>query len=227
MIVTAAEVLKSLFEGEDHHVLYLPIAAWVTQDRRFRSFAHQYRGKIRRKLRNTREVEGFADLKFELEVAYWLLQERRFEVEYEKYEARQGGPDYTVAFRVNTLFNVEVRRIRSSAMGDEHIRKLVETITDKARQMQPNAINLLMLSDANPSSDDLAAATTLLRGLAERKVEDYFKQRGYKNSTDFLKQYRQLSGIMLKTESLGILWLNSLAKHPIPRELALALERLP
>ncbi len=222
--MTADELIGAIF---DHATdpLYSTLTEWIKADRRFRTFAERYRVKIRRKLRGISDPAGFADLQFELEVARWLLQESRFEVEYETFDARQGGPDYTVAFRVNTKFNVEVRRIRLQESGEARVRKLTDTLTDKARQMPPSAINLLVLTDGLPPGDDLAQAATALRGLAERKVEDYFVHRGYKNAADFLKQYRQLSGVYFKAEG-GLLWLNPLAKHPIPKDLALALERL-
>ncbi|HVU13664.1 MAG TPA: hypothetical protein VHD90_20430 [Phototrophicaceae bacterium] len=225
MSMTADAILGEIFDSPSDP-LYAPLAEWIRADRRLRTFAERYRVKIRRKLRGIADQEGFADLQFELEVARWLLQESRFEVEYETFDARQGGPDYTVTFRVNTKFNVEVRRIRTQETGEARVRKLTDTLADKTRQMPPSAINLLVLTDGLPSGDDLVQAATALRGLAERKVEDYFAHRGYKNAADFLRQYRQLSGVFFKAES-GQLWLNPLAKHPLPKDLALALERLP
>jgi hypothetical protein len=176
-------------------------------------------------LRTATEPEVIADLLFELEAARWLLQDPRFEVEYETFHARQGGPDFSVAYRVNTHFNVEVRRIRTRAVGQERVRKLVETLTDKARQMPPSAINLLVVSDGAAAGTDLAAAGASLRQLAESKADDYFVNCGYKNAAEFLKHFRQLSGVLLKADD-SQLWLNSLAKHPLPKDLALALGRL-
>ena len=224
MSMTTAEVLEAVFEHQ-HHPLYPELSAWIKSDRRFRAFAEKYRGKLRRKLRNTSDAAGVADLQFEFEIARWLLQESRFEVEYETFDARQGGPDYTVRFRVNTRFNVEVRRIRTLEVGEERVRKLVETLTDKARQMPPNSINLLVLNDGGAPGDELAEAGVTLRGLAERKVEDYFTHRGYASATEFLRQYRQLSGVAFKGAG-GLLWLNPLAKHPLPKDLASVIQRL-
>lgn len=224
MTMTSAEVLDALFE-HPQHFLRPEIAEWVKNDRRFRAFAEKYHGKIRRKLRNTTDVANVADLRFELEIARWLLGEARFEVEYETFDMRQGGPDYTVAYRVNTRFNVEVRRIRVLETGEARVKKLVETMTDKTRQMPPASINLLVVSDGGTLGDELAEAGVVLRGLAERKVEAYFTQRGYKSAAEFLRQYRHLSAVAF-TGKPGVLWLNPLAKHPLPKDLALTLQRL-
>lgn len=225
MSMTAGEVLAALFEDE-RHALYPTVEVWVKSDRRFRAFAEKYHGKMRRKLRNVTDAAGRDDLQFELEVGHWLLQDPRFQVEYETFDARQGGPDYTAAFRVNTRFNVEVRRIRARETGEARVRKLVETLTDKTKQMPPNAINLLVMSDGTAAGNDLAEAGVILRGLAEGKREEFFTKRGYKSAAEFLKQYRQMSAVSLKAEA-STLWLNPLAKYPLPKELALALERLP
>lgn len=224
MSMTSAEVLDALFE-HPHHPLRPEISEWVRNDRRFRTFAENYHGKIRRKLRNTTDAANVADLRFELEIARWLLGESRFEVKYETFDARQGGPDYQVAYRVNTRFNVEVRRIRTLETGEARVRKLVETVTDKTRQMPPASINLLVIGDGGMLEDELTEAGVVLRGLAERKVEDYFTQRGYKNAADFLRQYRHLSGVAFKGAG-GKVWLNPLAKHLLPKELTLVFQRL-
>ena len=132
-----ADQAHAPFQDPDSDFLsYLKL--WDFYDERDRELS-------RSKLRNATEPEVIADLQFEFEVAHWLLQEPRFEVEYETFDARQGGPDYTVAYRVNTRFNVEVRRIRTLETGEERVRKLVEVVTNKAKQMPPNAINLLVM----------------------------------------------------------------------------------
>lgn len=222
--LTAIEVIESIFDN-DNHALYPTLAAWIQSDRRFRIFAERYRTKIRRKLRTAGDAETVADLLFELDVARWLLQDPRFDVEYETFHARQGGPDFSVAYRVNTRFNVEVRRIRTREVGQARVRRLVDTIADKARQMPPSAVNVLVFSDGQAAGADLAAAGSSLRQLAESKAEGYFVKRGYKNAAEFLKQFRQLSGVLLKAGD-SQLWLNSLAKHALPKEVGLALQRL-
>ena len=65
-----------------------------------------------------------------------------------------------------------------------------------------------------------------LRQLAERKAEDFFKRRGFESAAHFLKQYHQLSGIVLRQSSENVLWLNSLARHKAPPEILTAIQRL-
>jgi hypothetical protein len=163
----------------------------------------------------------------ELSTAYTLLKERRFQVEYEKEGSKVSGPDFTVTYRENTLFSVEVRRVNlSHATAEGRARKLIETVCDKVWQMPPGRVNVLLLSSQRFDESELAAAMVTLRGLAERKAEDFFTQRGFKNAAEFVKQFRQLSLIVGHSPGGVVFWLNSLAKHPIPKEIALALQRL-
>src|SRR6476661_6351596 len=110
------ELLTHIFEARTH-ALAAQFALWLASSARFRAFAEQYRDKIRKKVRGIRDQEGLRDLTFELEIAYLLLSERRFTVEYEKGGVcKQRGPDFYVTFRTHTHFNVEVKRFRSSAI---------------------------------------------------------------------------------------------------------------
>jgi hypothetical protein len=207
--------------------LYAPFADWVKQDRRFKAFAEAYQGKIRRKLRDAGSGDRLLDVQLEFSTAYTLLQERRFEVEYEKGGSKAGGPDFTVTYRANTPFSVEVRRLHLTGSASEgRARKLIETVCDKVWQMPPSRINVLLLASDGFGEGELAAAMAALRRLAERKAEDFFTRRGFKNAAEFLRQFRQLSLIVCKSPSGAVFWVNSLAKHPIPKEITLALQRL-
>ena len=228
---TLDELIDSIFAQEKTSPFAQEFAGWARESRRFKSFATSYHGKIRTKLRNVRDDGGRKDLRFELETAYLLLREERFTVEYEKYAAsRQRGPDFTVTFKTHTPFNVEVRRIRSTELDDNpeaRVGKLMTVICDKVGQMPPSIINLLWLSaERDLTETDLIGATTTLRSLAERKAEDFFTRRGFKSAADFLKQFRQLSGIVLRQSDDTVIWLNSLAKHKPPPDLITALQRI-
>jgi hypothetical protein len=213
-------------------VLYPEFEGWVRGSRRFKAFATNYRAKIRAKLRNAREEAVMKDVRAELETAALLLRDERFTLEYEKYAASRGrGPDFTVTFKTHTPFNVEVRRIRSVELGegDAEARtvKLMAVLCDKVGQMPPSIVNLLWLTAERQISEaDLNHAVGTVRQLAEGKAEDFFKKRGFDSAASFLKQYRQLSGIVLRQSGETVVWLNSLARHKAPPEIMTAIQRL-
>src|SRR5690606_15142621 len=108
--------------------------------RRFRTFAEQYQSKIRSKLRSTNEGEALQDILFELEIARWLLQEKRFQLLYEESGLRTvPAPDFTVNFTTKAFFHVEVTRIRPATLEEEstslapesHKRKVLYVILGK------------------------------------------------------------------------------------------------
>lgn len=228
---TADDLIESIFAGQDA-TLRAEFAGWVRDSRRFAAFAEVYRGKIRAKLRHARDEGGLRDVRAELAAAAALLSEPGFSLEYEKYAAaRTRGPDFTVTFKTHTPFNVEVRRIRGgeldTADAETRTAKLIAVLLDKAGQMPPSIPNVLWLSADGPiDADELAGAVATLRRLAERKDDDYFARRGYRGAADFLGQYQRLSGIVRPADGGLALWLNPLARHRLPADLAAALGRL-
>ncbi len=223
---TVDDLLDSIFDGKQP-AFYSEFEAWVRGSRRFRAFAETYRGKIRAKLRNARSDDSMIDLRAELETAALLLRDERFALEYEAYAAsKQRGPDFTVTFKTHTRFNVEVRRVRSGELGEAETRvgKLMAVLCDKVGQMPPGMVNLLWLITEGGEAD-LTQAAVALRQLAERKAEDFFTRRGFVSAADFLKQYRQLSGVVLHQPEANAIWLNSLARHPALPEIVAAVQR--
>lgn len=226
------DLLDALFD-DPQSPLYSEFEGWVRGSRRFKAFATRFRGKIRAKLKNARGDDGLKDVRAELETAALLMRDDRFTLDYETYAAiKVRGPDFTVTFRANTYFNVEVRRIRSVELdaGDtEEARsaKLMAVLCDKVGQMPPSIVNLLWLvAERELSEADLTRAVTTLRQLAEGKDEDFFTQRGFESAADFLKLYRQLSGIVLHRPGENLLWLNTLARHTVPPAIVTAIQRL-
>jgi hypothetical protein len=225
------DLLDYIFDGQKP-ALYPEFEGWLRGSRRFKAFAISYRVKIRAKLKNVRDEGGMRNLRAELETAALLLREERFTLEYEKYAAsKQRGPDFTVTFKTHTPFNVEVRRIRSVELDDADTEartgKLVAVLCDKVGQMPPSIVNLLwLIAEREISEADLTRAVMTLRQLAERKADDFFTRRGFASAADFLKQYRQLSGIVLRQSGETVLWLNSLARHKAPPEIVTAIQRL-
>ncbi len=237
------ELLDYSFDGSKP-ALYFEYAGWLRESRRFRAFATAQRDKIRAKLRTVRDEEGMLDLRAELETAVLLLRDERFTLAYESYAAsRRRGPDYTVTYKTHTLFNVEVRRIRSAeaaeadgAAGAEgadnaesgaRTGKLVAVLCDKVGQMPPGIVNLLWLAAQQPLHEaDLARAAAALRRRAEGKDDGFFVRRGYANATAFLRQYSRLSGIVVRGPGAIALWPNPLARHKVPPAIATAIQRL-
>lgn len=225
------ELLDSIFDSKKP-ALYAEFEDWARDSRRFRAFASSYRNKIRNKLKNVRDEGGMQDLRAELQAAMVLLRAEQFTLEYEKYAAsKQRGPDFTVTFKSHTHFNVEVRRLRSVELddGDAEARtgKLMRVLCDKVGQMPPSIVNLLWLStEREIPQADLTRAVTTLRQLADHKAEDFFVRRGLASATDFLAQYRRLSGIVLRQSGMNMLWLNPLARHHAPPDIVTTIQRL-
>jgi hypothetical protein len=225
------ELLNSIFDGKKS-AFAAEFESWLRSSRRFKAFATSYHSKIRTKLKNVRDEGGMKDLRAELQTAVLLLREERFSLEYEKFAAsKRRSPDFTVTFKTHTPFNVEVRRIRSLELSAEnpeaHLIKLTAALCDKIGQTQPSMMNLLWLIDeASLSEADLTLAINGLLQLAQNKVEDFFRKYHYESATDFLKHYRQLSGIVLQQNGENRIWQNSQARHKLPSEIVNAILRL-
>ncbi len=229
------ELLASIFDGKQSS-LYSEFEMWARGSRRFKAFASTYRDKIRAKLKNVRDEGGMKDLRAELETAMLLLRQERFAVEYETYAAsKQRGPDFTVTFKTHTRFNVEVRRLRRGEMNDANSAagegmsdsKLMAVLCEKVGQMPPSIINFLWFScEREISQEDLTRVIKILLQLAERQAQDYFARFGFERPADFLKSFRQLSGIVLHRANENRVWLNALAKHQAPKEIVTAIGRL-
>lgn len=225
------DLLGYLFDGTKP-ALYAEFESWVRTSRRFNTFATHYRAKIRTKLKNARDENGLKDVRAELETAALLLRDERFTLEYERYAAsKQRGPDFTVTFRTHIPFNIEVRRIRRVELDDDdsaaRTGKLMAVLCDKVRQMPPSIVNLLwLMADREIAEADLTGAVMALRQQAERKDEDFFTRRGFASAADFLKHFRQLSGIVVRQSGTHLVWLNGLARHKTPPEIVTAIQRL-
>jgi hypothetical protein len=208
------------------------VERWARRSRRFRHFLDQHASKIRAKVRSAKTEPALHDVRAELEAAALLLSDDRFSVTYEGFRASgDRGPDFTVVFRSNLRFHLEIRRIRSrdaEAAGKElSAERLQSVLLDKTGQVQTGSINLLWLSVASDLSVDAVsqAHRTLLRA-AETKDEAVFIRHRYASSADFLRQYGWLSGVLIWNAADIRLWPNPLARRPVPRELELALTRL-
>jgi hypothetical protein len=236
----AGDLLRYIFTNT-RLPLAVHFAQWVEASPRFRAFAETYRDKIRKKVRTITEAEGYRDLQAELATAYFLVLERRFVVDYEKYGVgKQRGPDFSITYKTHIRFDVEVTRLRGQAVeagGSLEPGKLANTLCAKLQQLPPSMINILALvvgpelaSDVQLTEDDLAGglrgALALLQERVERKDDDFFIRRGFLGTRDFLKYYGRLSAIRLTApDAPPILRLQPQARHPLPPDLANILRR--
>jgi hypothetical protein len=224
--IPLAELVPYLF-GRGPSWLAGEVGPRLSASQRFRAFAETYRDKIRKKARGVRDEEGHRDLAFELAVAYRLLEDARFTVEYESYGARQRAPDFRVTFRTRVHFNVEVRRLRRSAPaagGQSDTGRLIRAISDKLGQLPPAMINVLVVGAEDPGADGIASAMRWLQDRAVAHDEMWFVQHGFTGTRDFLRRYQRLSGALwLSADGRASLWRNGQARHPLPPDLTRAL----
>jgi hypothetical protein len=226
--MTIQELLTYIFEGQTS-LVSVQFEEWVKSSRRFRAFAETYRDKIRKKLRTVENDDALKSLYTELEVAYRLSGDQRIVVEYEKYGlGKKRGPDFSIQYRTNTTVHLEVTRLRFREPPQHDdlegvlARKLLDTLLDKVGQTQTVSANILLIISEYPPTLELISSTMAsLRLTAERKEEDFFTDRGYRDSADFLKYLRQLSLILYRADlpaaSPLISWQNPLARYHAPK----------
>lgn len=199
---------------------------WIACSPRYAAFVEQYKHKIRKKLRVTREPEAAADLLYELQLPYWLLQEPRFEVAYEPYSAGKiRGPDYAVTFRTNYTFNIEVTHTRglqqtpAAEPGGEVLLdfRLVNVLCNKIRQLTQGSANLLVVV-YSPFTDqplDLAGHLAWIKVKAERGDPAFYTHQRFRDPADFFKYFLRLSGVavhLLSDSQPTLFWTNPQAR---------------
>jgi hypothetical protein len=219
--MTDAELLASVFGGE-WHALSEACATWIAASRPFRAFLEANATKVRKKVRQAANHEALGDLRLEMSAAYHLLAaDRRVSLAYELFLAdKTRGPDFTVTFKGHIVFNVEVRRLRTATAA----RKLGDVLAEKLRQMPSGAVNVLLVGMDGGAAGDLDCAATVrhLVQRAEAKEDAFFVQRGFRDARDFLRAVQRLSAVLVRAgwddpaTVTASLWLNPLAKHPLP-----------
>jgi len=241
---TDALVLQLL--GDDPHALAPTFRQWCSTSRRFRSFAEQYESKIRSKLRNPGDAEALQDLLFELTIARWLLQEKRFQVAYESQPLRTApAPDFTVSFTTKVDFHVEVTRIRATAEADHAeppgaealLRKLHYVIAGKLHQLRAGAPNLLVIGVANELIASLAVEESIkqLKARIESNDAGLLAHSRARTTGAFFKQYAALSGILFypvrglpaTDQAQPWLWVNKATRAPLLTQVQTILRQLP
>ncbi len=206
------------------------VAGCITASPRFKVFVIENRDKIRKKIREAGDIERLRDLRLELDTAYRLLLDRHLAVAYEKHAAtKTRAPDFTATYTSKFAFHIEVKRLRGP--GSEA--RLGDVVCAKLGQLLPAAINIIVIGADTLADWSLTPehAMTALRDRAERKDNDYFTHRDFRDARDFLRQFQRLSGVVVRTGwrlpdgGETLLWSNKLAQRPLPPELRRVFER--
>lgn len=203
----------------------------IAASSRFKTFAIENRDKIRKKVRAAGDTDRLRDLRLELDTAFHLLADSHLAVAYEMNAAsKMRTPDFTVGYTTKYTFHVEVKRLR----GQGSDLRLADAICAKLGQLQPAAINVIAVGVDTQVADvaiDPTNALAALRNRAERKDEEFFQRRNFRDSRDFLRQFQRLSAVLCRANWMRLeddeaqLWTNPLARHPLPPELRRALAR--
>jgi hypothetical protein len=201
------------------------LAGWLASSARFRAFAEAHRDKIRKKLRGATDAEARRDVRVELRVAHLLLADRRFELAFEAYGSGKPGPDFSVGFRAERRFNLEVTRLRGAPGAAGHGGQLLA----KLRQLPPSVPNavLVAIEGEGAAAFDVAAAIRGLRARADAKDDPYFASRGFKGSRDFYQHLLRLGAVVVWCEGAtgdarAALWSNRSARIAMPERAARA-----
>ena len=217
---TAVDRLAQHLLGDvDDHVLADELGAWLATSPRFRAFADAHRDKIRKKLRGATDTDARRDVRTELRAAFELLANPRIELAFEAYGSGRPGPDFTVAFRGERTFNIEVTRLRRPP--DAH--GLGRAILVKLRQLPPSSPNALLVAIDGPTADaqGVAEASQALRARADAKDEAFFVARGFDGTKGFYDRYLRLGAVFVWSEGASAndraaTWINRSARIPLP-----------
>jgi hypothetical protein len=195
------------------------LAGWLAGSARFRAFAEAHRDKIRKKLRGAADPEARRDVRVELHAAHLLLADRRIELAFEAYGSGKVGPDFTVTYRGERSFNLEVTRLRRAPDAAGFTGPLLA----KLRQLPPSAPNAVLVAIGGDSAEalDVAGATRILRAQADGKDEIFFASRGFDGTRGFYERYLRLGAVLVWCEGAtgdarAALWSNRSARIALP-----------
>jgi hypothetical protein len=222
---TVERLIQHLFDGSPRDPVAEELAGWLSGSARFRAFAEAHRDKIRKKLRTATDPDARRDVRAELHVAHALLADRRIELTFEAYGSRQIGPDFTVTFRGERTFDLEVTRQRRAPDAPGHGGPLLA----KLRQMRPSVPNAVLIAIEGESAEalDVVVVTRRLRARADAKDEAFFSGRGFDGTRGFYQRYLRLGAVFVWCEGANgdaraTLWTNRSARITLPDRAARA-----
>jgi hypothetical protein len=199
------------------------LGEWIHSNARFADFVSANQDKIRKKL-SIADAEARLDVRAELVVAHALLGDRRFALRFEAYGAGQIGPDFTVTFRANQEFNLEITRLRTASEPDVVVGRLANVIAGKLRQLRNDRPNALAIATPSLATTDEAVgnALRLLKSHSDTRDDEFFAHRGLKTAREFYAQYLHLSGVFLLDESNAVFVANREARRPLASDIVTA-----
>ncbi len=210
---------RDLFAGPPDDSMADELVAWLRTSSRFRAFAESHRDKIRKKLRSAVEADARRDVRAELQVAHLLLADRRIELAFEAYGSTKGGPDFTVTFRGERSFNIEVTRLHRAP----DLATYGGPLLAKLRQLPPSIPNVVLMAIEGDSAEafDVAGAARALRARADTRDDAFFATRGFENARAFYQRYLRLGAVLLFSEGAtgdgrATMWINRSARIPVP-----------
>lgn len=222
---SVGRLTQELFDDSPADAMTEEILGWLAGSRRFRAFAEAHRDKIRKKFRGATDEDARRDVRAELAVAQLLLSDRRIELAFEAYGSTKGGPDFTVTFRGERSFNLEVTRLHRQPNAAIHGGPLLA----KLRQLPPSAPNAVLVAIEGDSAAafDAAAATRSLRARADMKDDAFFTARGFDGTRGFNQRFLRLGAVVVWCEGAAGdaragSWTNRSARIAVPERAARA-----
>lgn len=208
-----------VLDGQPDVAIGDELHGWVEASPRFRAFVEVHRDKIRKKLRGASDLDALGDVRAELRVAQLLLTDRRVELDFEAYGVGNVGPDFTVTYRGERPFNVEVTRLHR----DPRLATYGGPLLAKLRQLPPSVPNVVIVAIVGGRADafDLEAATRAMRQRADAKDDAFFTGRGLDGSRGFHARYLRLGGVIAwadaaEADARALLWTNRSARIAVP-----------
>ena len=214
-----------VLDGRPDAALGYELRGWMDARPQFRAFVEAHRDKIRKKLRGASDAEARRDVRAELRVAHLLLADRRLALEFEAYGVGKVGPDFTVTYRGERRFNVEVTRLHR----DPRVATYGGPLLTKLRQLPPSMPNVVVVAIDGERADafDIESATRAMRQRADAKDDAFFNSRGLDGSRGFHARYLRLGAVIAwadaaAEESRVVLWTNRSARIAVPDRAARA-----
>lgn len=222
----AGLLIEELFRDLPTSLLRGELLGWLEQSPRLLEFAGRNRDKLRKKLRVARDAESLGDLRAELDVARCLLRDRRLELVYEPYAStKRRSPDFAATYRANTVFCVEVARLRVETEDAEPLEadlprrheRVLRILLDKLSQCQPGMPNLLALHTAPALARALRLEELLkeVKRRAEGREAGFYALNRYQTPAEFFKDFSRLAGIQPWAAGAAG-WANPQARPPLP-----------